>query len=73
MDQLASLGPQRTAGRTVPAVASKSTVQNQSPLTQAPVPSTSVQNIDTNFIYVDASCKSLVILNNLQHLFFFKF
>ena len=64
IEQLTSLGPQQTANLTVPAVASKSTVQNQSPPTQAPGPSTSVQNIDTNFIYVDASCKSFVILNN---------
>jgi hypothetical protein len=55
IEQLAALGPQKTANLTVPAIASKSTVQNQSPPTTG-----TVQNIDTNFIYVDASCKSLV-------------
>ena len=56
INQLASLGPQKTANLTVPAVASKSTMQNQSP----PSESTGVQNIDTNFIYINASCKSLI-------------
>lgn len=76
IEQLTSLGPQKTADFTVPPVASKSNVQNQSPPSQSSIPSTSgVRNIDTKFIYVDASCKSLqvFILNNWQHLFFFKF
>jgi len=54
LEQLASLGPQQTANPTVPAVASKSIMQNQSP----PSSSIGVRNTDTNFIYVDASCKS---------------